>query len=71
MIFSKMELLILVQYSKIFGYNGLPDVGETSVSFRDLELSLLASGYLHFTHVSVSKSVELILLYKEKIKYNF
>lgn len=66
--FFKNGIINFGQYSKIFGYNGLPDVGETSVVFRDLELSLLASGYLHFTHVSVSKSVELILLYKEKNK---
>ena len=51
--------------SKQFNFAGLPDVGETSLIFRDLELAKIAGGYLHFTHVSTKKGVDLILQYKK------
>lgn len=48
-------------FSKSFSLPGLPDVGETYIIFRDIELSFLTNGNLHFTHVSTAKGVELIL----------
>ncbi|MCX8059158.1 MAG: dihydroorotase [Spirochaetes bacterium] len=55
-------------YSKNFNFNGLPDVGETNVIFRDIELAILAGGNIHFTHVSTAKGVKLILEAKDKHK---
>lgn len=48
-------------YSKKLKLKGLPEAGETSLIFRDIELAKIAGGKLHFAHVSTAKGAELII----------
>ncbi len=47
--------------SKMLKIPGIPDVAETSVVFRDIEIAKLADSRLHLTHLSTAKSVEMAI----------
>jgi dihydroorotase len=47
------------------GLKGIPDICETIIVARDIELSLFTKAKLHFAHISSSRSVELIKRAKE------
>ncbi len=49
------------QISKMLKLEGIPDVAETSIVFRDIELNRLANSRLHLTHLSTAKSIDLVL----------
>lgn len=44
----------------ILGLSGIPDISESTMVARDLQLAEFTNGRLHFAHISTSKSVELI-----------
>ena len=50
------------------GLSGNPDIAESTMIFRDLELAEYVNGRIHIPHVSCKRSVELIKIYKNKIK---
>ena len=50
--------------STSLGLPGIPDISESVMVHRDLEIAEFCSGRLHIPHVSTRKSVELIKKYK-------
>lgn len=54
------------EYSSRLKLKGLPEAGETSLIFRDIELLKLTGGKLHFAHVSTAKGIELIIEAKKE-----
>jgi dihydroorotase len=46
--------------STILGLRGIPSEAETVIVARDIELSKLTGGWVHFAHLSCAASVELI-----------
>ncbi len=48
------------KYSKQLGLKGLPEVGETSVIYRDIEMIKQFGGNIHFAHVSTPEGIRLI-----------
>ncbi len=57
---SSEELVGYASSSLISGFIGLSDSVETSVIARDIEIAKETGGWIHFTHVSSARSVELI-----------
>ncbi len=52
--------------SSILGLAGIPDVAESSMVGRDLQLAEFTGASLHLAHISAAKSVELIRQAKRK-----
>lgn len=52
----------------ILGLRGIPDVAESIMVARDLQLAEFSQGRLHLAHISAAKSVELIRQAKAKGK---
>ena len=48
------------------GLDGNPDISESVMVFRDLEIAEFVDGRIHIPHVSTKKSVDIIRLYKAK-----
>lgn len=48
------------------GLDGNPDISESVMVFRDLEIAEFVDGRIHIPHVSTKKSVDIIRQYKEK-----
>jgi len=48
------------------GLDGNPDISESVMIFRDLEIAEFVSGRIHIPHVSTKKSVDIIRQYKGK-----
>ena len=48
------------------GLDGNPDISESVMVFRDLEIAEYVKGRIHIPHVSTAKSVEIIKNYKSK-----
>jgi dihydroorotase len=46
--------------STLLGLRGIPNVAESVIVGRDIQLSKLTGGHVHFAHVSARESVELI-----------
>lgn len=47
-------------YSTLLGLKGVPNVAESTIVSRDIELARLTGGHVHFAHVSTKESVDLI-----------
>ena len=50
--------------STCMGLHGIPNVSESVIVARDIELSRLTGGRVHFCHISASESIRLIRLAK-------
>ena len=48
------------------GLNGNPDISESTMVYRDLEIADYTNGRIHVPHVSTSRSVHLIREYKRR-----
>ncbi|MDB3868532.1 dihydroorotase [Candidatus Marinimicrobia bacterium] len=48
------------------GLDGNPDISESVMVFRDLEIAQFVSGRIHIPHVSTKRSVDIIKQYKAK-----
>lgn len=53
-------------WSTVLGLPGIPDIAESTVIVRDLEIAEFTGGRVHLCHVSTAKSVELIRRAKER-----
>ncbi len=53
-------------FSTRLGLPGNPDISESVMVFRDLELAEYTGGSIHIPHVSTKRSVDLIRRYKSK-----
>lgn len=53
-------------WSTVLGLPGIPDIAETTIIARDLEIAKFTGARVHFCHVSTAKSVELIRRAKER-----
>ncbi len=53
-------------FSTRLGLPGNPDISESVMVFRDLEIAEYTGGRIHVPHVSTKRSVELIRKYKSK-----
>ena len=51
--------------STLLGLPGNPDISESIMVFRDLEIAEFVNGNIHIPHVSTKRSVELIKEYKK------
>ncbi|OAA31831.1 hypothetical protein AT15_03095 [Kosmotoga arenicorallina S304] len=47
-------------YSNYYGVYGIPDVAESAIVARDIDLANLTAGWVHIAHVSTGKSVNHI-----------
>lgn len=47
-------------YSTLLGLPGVPNIAESVIVGRDIELARLTGGHVHFAHVSTKESVDLI-----------
>jgi dihydroorotase len=47
-------------YSTLLGLPGYPNIAESVIVSRDIELSRVTGGHVHFAHVSTREAVELI-----------
>ncbi len=52
--------------STSLGLPGIPGISETSVVYRDLQIAEYVKSRLHFQHISLAESVELIRAAKER-----
>lgn len=53
-------------YSTLLGLRGIPNIAESVIVGRDIELARLTGGHVHFAHVSTKESVDLIRRAKEE-----
>lgn len=53
-------------WATLLGLAGMPDIAESSMVGRDLQLAEFSSARLHLAHISAAKSVELIRQAKRK-----
>lgn len=53
-------------YSTLLGLKGIPDIAETMIVARDIELARYLKTRIHFCHISAKRSVELIRQAKEQ-----
>jgi dihydroorotase len=47
-------------YSTLLGLPGIPNIAESVIVGRDIELARMTGGHVHFAHVSTRESVDLI-----------
>ncbi|NLJ05942.1 MAG: dihydroorotase [Exilispira sp.] len=59
--FFKCGVINHGRVSSLLNLKSIPEVAETSLVFRDIELAKMASGNLHLTHLSCAKSVDLCI----------
>lgn len=52
--------------SKQLKLEGIPDIAENLIVFRDIELARLANARIHLTHLSTKKSIDLVLKAKDE-----
>lgn len=64
--FFKDGVINFGNISKQLKLKGIPDVAETYIVFRDIELAKLAEYKIHLTHLSTAKSIELVLKAQEE-----
>lgn len=64
--FFKGGVINFGNISRQLKLKGIPDVAETYIVFRDIELAKLAEYKIHLTHLSTAKSVELVLNAKDE-----
>jgi len=64
--FFKGGVINYGKVSKQLKVKGIPDIAETLIAFRDIELARLADSKIHLTHLSTKKAVDLALEAKKE-----